>query len=119
MAHITKNSDNIKALCANCGQEVKIDKSHWLSDGLFSWHEYHCEHCGYYGSIDHNIVLDAIEIEPEHRAYSLDEILEMNDKTMPDKEDFIKKEKPSDLTRIADALEDIRDILKRLDKVKL
>ena len=106
MAQITTNNNYITILCPKCGKELKVDTSTGLSNGINYWHDYDCPHCGYRGSIDDDRTL------LEHRAYTLDEIREIIKKKQPIPVTPLREE--NSLERIADTLDDIKDLLKEL-----
>lgn len=106
MAQITTENNYITILCPKCGQEVRVDISTRLTNGIKSWYHYDCQHCGYIGSIENDVVL------PEYRAYTLDEIREIIKKKQPIPVTPLREE--NSLERIADSLDDIKDLLKEL-----
>lgn len=95
MAYILTDNDCIAALCSKCGQEVICNISTGITNGVDTWYQYHCQHCGYWGNI---------KIEPKHKTYSLEEILEKNK--------YIIKDDP--LKRIEDSLNEIKELLKQV-----
>lgn len=109
MAHITTDINYITILCPKCGREVRIDISTDLTNGVKSWYSYHCQHCGRIG----NATIEPVE--PEHRAYSLDETLTKHKKikaTIPTEDTQIID--LSCLKRIADSLDEIKELLKEV-----
>lgn len=106
MACITTDNNYITALCSKCGEEVKVGTSVGISNGVKSWYSYHCQHCGHIGSIEENM------ISSEHRAYSIDEL-----KEKLQQQPYLKEETQiidlNSLKRIADSLDEIKDLLKK------
>ena len=110
MAYIITDNNYITALCSKCGQEVKVDISAGLSNGIKNWYSYHCQHCGHIDSIEENM------ISSEHRAYSIDELKEKLQQQPY--QVFTTKEGTqiidlNSLKRIADSLDEIKDLLKK------
>lgn len=98
MAHITTNNNYITILCPKCGREVKVDISTELTNGVKKWYSYHCQHCGRIGNAEIELV------EPEQRSYNLDEILRLKQPL----------QKENTLERIADSLDEIKELLKEV-----
>ena len=106
MAYITTEDNymSMKCLCSKCGQEVKVDIVSGLSNGVTTWGQYQCQHCGHIGEVKDKPIKP---FKSEHRAYSLDEILEMNREEKPIQEE-------NALNRIADSLDEIKELLKEM-----
>ncbi len=87
MAYITTDNNYTPVLCSKCGQEVKVDISTVISDGINNWYIYQCQHCGHIGDV---------KIEPVKEDTQIIDL--------------------DSLKRISDSLDEIKELLKEVLK---